>query len=108
MTALTVNAKVSDVVKTGIPVSVTVKVIFETPLAFAVGVIVAIQFGAVPLKTILATGTKAGFDEVADIEVRQFIGLSSVMVNGIASGTSSSVLRGPINDMIGGSLMSRT
>ena len=108
MTALTVNAKVSNVVRTGIPVSVTVKVIFETPVEFVVGVIVAIQFGAVPLKTIFATGTSAGLEEAADIEVKQFIGLSSVMVNGITRGTSSNVLRGPMADKIGASLISRT
>lgn len=92
-TAVTVKLNVLAAERTGVPVSVTVNVRFVMPFEFNVGETVAVQFGAVPPKTTLATGTRPVFDEVADIEVEQFKTLStSVIVKLMTSGVSSGVV----------------
>lgn len=106
-TALTVKVKASTAVKP--PLSVTVIVRFTTPFAFATGVIVTVQFGAVPLKTIFATGTRPAFDVVADIEVEQFKTEStSVIEKTIGKGVSSFVLGDPTVLMTGASFTAVT
>ena len=93
LTGVTVKLKELEAVKTGTPVSVTVKVKFETPLASAAGLTVAVQFGATPPKTTFATGTTVVFVEAADIDVEQFMASStSVMVKLITTGVSSLVV----------------
>lgn len=93
LTGVTVKLNELDADKTGTPVSVTMKVKFETPLASAAGFTVAVQFGAVPPKTTFATGTTVVFVEAADIDVEQFMTLStSVMVKLITTGVSSLVV----------------
>ena len=75
------------------PASVTVKVKLETPLEFRVGLTVAVQIGAVPPKTTLATGTSPVLVDAADIEVEQFKILStSVIAKPITTGVSSGVV----------------
>lgn len=82
-----------DAVSTGVPVSVTVKVKFETPKLLAAGVTVAVQFGAVPPKTTFATGTTPVFVDAADIEVEQFkTSSTSLIVKLITTGVSSGVV----------------
>ena len=72
----------NDVEAVKVP-SVTVNTNVLIPFPFATGVIAAEQFGAVPLKTILAKGISAKFDEVTLIEEVQLRILSgSVIVNG--------------------------
>ena len=64
----------------------------------------AVQFGAVPLKTIFANGKSAEFEVVADIEVVQFSTLStSVIVKFTARATSSLVTLFVIVDNTGAS-----
>ena len=95
LTALTVNVNVVLAVSAGngVPESVNVKVIFDVPLAYAVGVSVAVQFGAVPLNTIFPTGTKTEFEVVALIEVVQLsVESTSVIVKLTVLATSSFVL----------------
>ena len=73
--------------------SVTVMATVDPPLEFAVGVIVTVQFGAVPANTMLATGNSTVFDDVALTEVVQLKILStSVIVNGIAAVVVSSLV----------------
>ena len=92
-TLVTVKLNEVDAVSTGVPVSVTVNDKFETPKPFATGDTVAVQFGAVPPITTFATGNKATFDDVADIEVVQLRMLSgSVIVKLITIGVSSGVV----------------
>ena len=88
-----VNVVLAVIAGNGVPESVTIKVKFNTPFAKAAGVIVAVQFGAVPLNTIFPTGTKTAFVVVALIEVTQFKVLSiSVIVKLTVLATSSFVL----------------
>lgn len=92
-TLVTVKLNVWKSVLIGIPVSDTVNVRLETPKPFATGLTVAVQFGAVPPKTTLATGINAVLVEAALIEVAQFKVLSiSVIVKLITSGVSSGVV----------------
>ena len=92
LTALTVTVKVWVADATGIPVSVTVTVTLPDPFASAVGVIVAVQFGAVPPKTMFATGINSVLTDEAVSEVAQLRTLSgSVIVKLIVSGVSSFV-----------------
>lgn len=64
----------------------------------------AVQFGAVPLKTMLAMGNKVGFDEVALIDVEQFKVLSiSLIVKANANDVSSLIVLLVIALMTGGS-----
>ena len=93
LTAVTVKEKVLESVKIGKPESVTVNVKFEIPLLLNTGETVAVQFGATPPKTTLATGMSAVLLDVADIEVAQLNVLSmSVIVKLIITGTSSLVV----------------
>ena len=93
LTLLTVKLNVSKSVSTGVPVSVTVIVKFDTPNAFETGVTVAVQFGTVPLNTTFATGTKARLLEPAVNEVAQLkTSSTSVIVKLIAKGVSSLVV----------------
>ena len=101
MTLFTVKVKLF--MSLNVP-SLTVKLRFETPKASVSEVKVAVQFGAVPLKTIFPTGNNAVFDEVADIEVKQFKVLStSVIVKLKAKGTSSFVILLVMVDKMGAS-----
>ncbi len=63
LAAFTVNTKLVDVVS--VP-SLTVTVIVEVPLPPAAGVMTALRPAPLPPKTILATGTRIGSEEVAD------------------------------------------
>ena len=104
-----VKAKVSKSVNIGIPVSERVKVKFETPTASTAGVTVAVQFGAVPEKTIFATGTAAVLEEAAVNEVVQFkLESMSFMVKLIARDVSSFVVRFPMAPKTGASLAALT
>ena len=90
---VTVKLNAVEAVSTGVPVSVTVKVKFETPKPFAAGPTVAVQLGAVPPKTTFATGISAVFVEAADIEVEQLNTLStSLIVKLITTDVSSGVV----------------
>lgn len=92
LTALTVTVKVWVADATGIPVSVTVTVTLPDPFASAVGVMVAVQFGTVPPKTMFATGINAVLTDEAESEVAQLKTLSgSVIVKLIVNGVSSFV-----------------
>ena len=73
--------------------SVTIKLIFEKPFCKNAGLIVAEQFGAIPLKTIFATGIKVVFEDVATTEVVQLSALStSLMVKLTTIATSCGVV----------------
>jgi hypothetical protein len=61
--AFTVNTKLVEAVS--VP-SLTVIVMVEVPLRLAAGVITALRPAPLPPKAILATGTSAASDEVAD------------------------------------------
>ena len=88
LTAVTVVAK--TVVELSDP-SLTVSVMFDTPLAFATGEMETVQFGAVPPIVIPALAITDVFDEVADTLVAQLKVLStSVMVNATAESVVSS------------------
>ena len=83
--------------------SVTLKTKFELPDWFSAGLIVAVQFGAVPEKTIFATGTNGKFEDVALIDVEQFKTLStSLIVNGTAIVPFSKTVWFDIAEMTGG------
>ena len=98
---MTVTSKISE---TGVVPSVTVKVKFKTPFAFAIGVMVATQLGAVPLKTILLTAIMAALLVALLIDVVQLNTLStSEIVKLIVKAVSSFVICAPINDLTGGS-----
>ena len=76
-TAVTVKLNAWDTV---VVASLNRKTIFETPLLFATGVKVPMQFGAVPLNAIFVTGNIAAFDDVADIDVVQLKTLSTSVI----------------------------
>ena len=83
--------------------SVTVKDKFVLPDWFRAGLIVAVQLGAVPLKTIFATGTNGKFEDVALIHVEQFRASSgSEIVNGTAMVPFSRTVLFVIADITGG------
>ena len=104
-TAVTVTAKVFASDFTGTPVSVTVKVRFTDPFAFNRGVIVAVQFGAVPLNITPGTEIMAALEVDALSEVVQSSVLStSVIVKFTVNGVSSGVDWAPITLITGGSL----
>ena len=87
-TGLTVNAKDELAVKAP---SVTLTTIFAKPFWFKAGLNVTVQFGAVPPKTIFATGNNVVFDDVAETDVVQLNTLStSVIVNAMAAVAVSS------------------
>ena len=66
MYGVTVSTKFCVSSKLGVPLSLTVMLIFDDPFILAVGVKVAVQFGAAPPYTIFAIGISAGFDDVAE------------------------------------------
>ena len=73
--------------------SVTVKLKLDIPFFKYTGDNVAVQFGAVPLNTILATGNNTVFDDVAVTDVVQLNTLStSLIVKFTASGVSCTVV----------------
>ncbi len=73
--------------------SVTVNVIVAEPLALAIGVIAAVQFGAVPEMTILALATLLVSEDVPETDPAQDSDESeSVMVNAIPDFTVSSLV----------------
>ena len=92
MTAVTVKLKEDVAIKLGAPLSTRVIMTLETPLAFATGVIVTVQFGAVPPKMILAVGKSVVLDDVAlkFAEVQSKTLSISVIVNGTAAVAESS------------------
>lgn len=105
-TALTVTLKFRLAVKTP---SVTVNVRFKAPLAFSAGVIVAVQLGAVPLKTTFPTGIMAAFEVPALTEVVQLKALStSEIMKLTVNGVSSGVVCAPMAVMTGASLTAFT
>ncbi len=63
LAAFTVRTKLMETFS--VPSS-TVMVMVVVPLAPAAGVITRVRSASVPLKTILTSGTNAGFDEVAE------------------------------------------
>lgn len=82
LTAVTVNAKILFALRDP---SLTVKVILADPLAFATGVIVTVQLGAVPPIAMPALASTAVFDEAPLTAVAQFNVLSiSAMVKATA------------------------
>ncbi len=73
--------------------TLTVKVKFTTPFAFATGVTVAVQFGTVPPNTTFATGTRPAFEVPALIDAVQLSTESiSVILKLITLTVSSLVL----------------
>ena len=90
LTAVTVATKAELELATP---SVTLKVRFEVPFAFATGVITALQFGAVPLNTTFATGINAILVEVIVTDVVQLTAVStSEIVNAIEVNDVSSLV----------------
>ena len=88
LTALTVSAKVCVADKKP---SLTVKEIFVVPLAFATGVSVTVQLGAVPLTTIPEAATTLVLEEVPVTELAHVKALStSEIVNATPDFTVSS------------------
>ena len=63
LAAFTVNTKLVEAVR--VP-SLTVTVMVEVPLRPDAGVMTALRAAPLPPKTILATGTSAAFEELAD------------------------------------------
>ena len=101
LTAVTVyiNGSATDEVA-----SLTVKTKLEIPFWLGAGFMVTVQFGAVPAKTIFASGSKAKLEEERLIEVVQFNTLSiSLIVKLMTTELSSATVVSAIAEIVGGS-----
>jgi hypothetical protein len=89
LSAVTVSTKVSFAVREP---SVTVRVMVEVPVAFAAGVMVAVQLGAVPDQTTAEFATTEVFEELIDTDEPQLsVESTSVIEKETALAVSSTV-----------------
>lgn len=94
LTGFTVNrnAEVAVLAGIGVPLSVSVRVIVAVPDRFAAGVMVAIQFGAVPVMTIFPLGTKVVLLEVPATLEQKIVESVSEIVKAIPAVAVSSLV----------------